>query len=353
MIEERPEDLGFAPAAVADVVERVESFGATAQLCVLKDGRVLLDRSFGVAADTPFVVFSAGKPLLAVLVHQLAERGELALDDPIAAHWPGFRAENVTVRQVLQHRSGLPYVHSPNRDALIATSWGRSVRALERARPHWPPGEVPAYHVISFGFLLGELAQRVTKMPLWDALRERILGPLGLRDTYLGTPRELWGNRVRLTASGLGGARMRQVVYNRRVFREAVMPAATFSSTARDLARFYQALLDGGPVLGAPAVAEACRMTADDEVDRVLRRKVRWSQGFQLGGGDDDPGRARQLGTLSTGRTFGHNGSNACLAWADPDRRLVVAYLTNRMQGRMDGSPHQCEVSDALFAGCR
>ena len=55
------------------------------------------------------------------------------------------------------------------------------------------------------------------------------------------------------------------------------------------------------------------------------------------------------MGRLSSPLTFGHNGSNACLGWADPTRRLVVAYLTDRLQGGLEGSPPQCAVSDALL----
>jgi CubicO group peptidase (beta-lactamase class C family) len=62
--------------------------------------------------------------------------------------------------------------------------------------------------------------------------------------------------------------------------------------------------------------------------------------------------RARPLGRLSSRRTFGHNGSNTCIGWADPDRRIVVAYLTNRLQGGLEGSPHQCAISDAILTAC-
>lgn len=351
---ERPAgELGMDPAAVRTVLDLVSAQGAKAQLCVLRDGEVLLDRAFGVPADAPFLLFSAGKPMLAVLVHRLAEQGVLALDEPLGRYWPDFAAhgkDQVTIRQVLQHRSGLPYAHSLRRDALTATDWDRSVRALAAARPHWPPGQVPAYHVLSFGFLLGELVQRVTGEPLREVLRRELFAPVGLHDTALGAPAGWWPRRVRLGGAGWGEAGVRQVLFNRRAVREAIIPAATVTATARDLARFYQALLDAR-VLTAAGVARACRPSSDGEVDRVLHRTIRWSQGFQLGG-DGEPTRARPMGRLSGRRTFGHNGSNACLGWADPERRLVVAYLTNRLHRGLDGSPHQSAVSDALLAGC-
>jgi CubicO group peptidase (beta-lactamase class C family) len=307
--------------------------GVAAQLCVLLDGRTVLERSVGVGADRPFLLFSAGKPLTAMLVHRLAAQGVLGLDDPVARHWPEFAArgkEAITVRQVLQHRAGLPYGRSLPLDAVAAPSWERSVRALAGARPRYAAGAVPAYHVLSFGFLLGEIVQRVTGEPFREVLRREVLTPYGMKRTRLGGP----GPSVPM------GGGIRRVLFNQGFFREAAIPAATVLGTARDLARFYQAVLDD------PAGVGARTPSSDGAVDRVLGVPIRWSEGFQLGG----PGGSRAMGTLGGPLMFGHNGSNACVGWADPQRRLVVAYLTNRLEGRPAGSPHQSEVSDAILA---
>jgi len=148
-----------------------------------------------------------------------------------------------------------------------------------------------------------------------------------------------------------------QVVFNRRGVRAAVVPAATVSTTAQDLTRFYQMLLRGGEVDGVrvlrpETVAQAMAPSANGKTDRLLRLPVRWSQGFQLGGPAPDPSRPRPMGAASSPDAFGHNGSNCCLAWADPSRGLVFAYLTNRLSTSFDGSPDQSEVSDAILTAC-
>ncbi|GIF20803.1 CubicO group peptidase (beta-lactamase class C family) [Actinoplanes tereljensis] len=316
------------------VVELVEQGGTRAQLCVLRDGEVVLDRAWGVGADTPFVLFSAGKPVMAMLVHRLARQGALRLDDPIARHWPEFAEhgkDGITIRHVLRHRSGLPYARSIRGDALIATRWDRSVRALARARPHSAPGAVCAYHVLSHGFLLGEVVRRVTGRPLPGVFRDEMFAPAKMRHSRLGPP----GSRVPMR----GGPVVPRALFNRRAVRDAVIPAATVSSTARDLAAFYQSLLDDG------SWREATTPTSEGETDLVSGIPIRWSEGFQLG----QPGRARFFGSRADPLAFGHNGSNACFGWADPGRRLVVAYLTNRLGGGPGRSPHQCAVSDALL----
>ena len=241
------------PAALGRAVGLIEARGAVAQVCVLRHGQVVLDRAFGCDPGSLFLIFSAGKPFVAVLVHLLAERGQLALDDPVARYWPEFGRRGkgaITIRQVLQHRAGLPVAHNLPRDALAAPHWQRAVHGLELARPSWPPGQVPAYHILSFGFILGEVVQRVTGADLREVMRAELLRPLGLADTYLGLPPEAWHRHVPVRGHG-PVTRARQVVFNRRAVRAAVVPAATVSTTARDLARFYEMLLHGDEFGGA------------------------------------------------------------------------------------------------------
>lgn len=347
-------DLERLEQAWALVLQR----GAVAQLCVTQDGEVLLDRTVGCAPDSLFWTFSASKPFIAVLVHLLADRGALRLDAPVADYWPAFGQagkEAVTVRQVLQHRTGTAVVGSALREALTVTSWTRSVRRIERAHPQWPPGQVPAYQYLGYGFILGELVQRVTGRSVGAVMRAEVLEPLGLADTFLGLGAETWPRHVPVRFSN-PAARAAQVVINLRRTREAVIPSAGVSTTARDLTRFYRMVLEGGEldgrrILSARAVLEARTPSSDGETDRFVRMPVRWSQGFQLGG--PRPGGLRNpFGQTSSSRTFGHNGSGCCIGWADPDRRLAVAYLSNLVTSPALDSPHQSAVADAILAAC-
>jgi CubicO group peptidase (beta-lactamase class C family) len=166
----------------------------------------------------------------------------------------------------------------------------------------------------------------------------------------------LWPRHVDVRGEGAPG-RLTQVIANRRATRQAVVPAAGVSATARDVARFYQALLQGGTlddvqVLRPETIAAATRPSSHGELDRYLKLRVRWSHGFQLGG--PVPGRvtSHPMGDRSEPGTFGHNGSNACVAWADPVRGLAVAYLTGRLPAALDRARHPSEVSDAILAAC-
>lgn len=96
------------PAGLGGAVRLVRARGCAAQLCVIHDGRVLLDQAFGCGADSLFWLFSASKPVVALAVHLLAERGLISLDDAVARYWPQFARHGkgaITIRHVLQHRA--------------------------------------------------------------------------------------------------------------------------------------------------------------------------------------------------------------------------------------------------------
>jgi CubicO group peptidase (beta-lactamase class C family) len=341
-------------------MELIKSRNATAQLCVIRDGQVVLDRSFGCQRDALFLIYSASKPFVALLVHLLAQRGLLSLDDPVAAYWPEFSQHgkgSITVRHVLQHRAGVPVAGGLMRTMLHLADWERSVRDAERARPRWPAGKVPAYHFVSYGFILGELVRRLTSMPVRDFLTSELLVPLGLSDLHLGLPSGLWPRHVPVRAEHPTEL-PNELVFNRRKIRQAVIPAVSISTTAYQLARFYQMLLCGGEldgvrVLDEKTIAEARRPSSDGEVDAFVKRPVRWAQGFQLGGPGTDPrDLSRIMGVNSSPQAFGHGGNASCAAWADPTRRLVFVYLMNLQPRIDDGTRYLGDIADAVLAAC-
>ena len=326
------------------------------QLRVERHGRVVLDTAWGCDRRALFWLFSASKPFIAVLVHRYVERGELSLDAPVSQYWPEFGdngKQHITVRQVLQHRTGMPTAGSALGDALAMSNWRRSVERIERSAPKLDPDLGPAYQFLIYGFLLGELLQRVSGRPVEELLREQLLEPLGLHDTFVGLPDAAWPRHVPVHVDGPGGG-IAQSVLNRRITRAAVIPAAGISTTAADLGVFYRALLDDrsgrGPGLLRPeTLATALEPSNERQMDVFARAPIRWSAGFQLGGMRWGS-RTAPMGRLSSPLTFGHNGSNCCIAWADPKRDLVVSYLTDRVPRAAPGMRHLSQVSDAILS---
>jgi CubicO group peptidase (beta-lactamase class C family) len=370
-------DMNTAAAtdALAQARTLVESRSGAAQLCVLRHGETILDLSVRCEPNSLFLLWSAGKPFVTMAVHLLAERGLLNLDDPIHHHWPGYERHGkaaVTIRHVLRHRSGVPLsTGSVLRDALAMPDWDRSVRAAENATPKWPVDQVTAYHILSYGFILGELVRRVDGRPIERFLRDEIFTPADLHDTHLGLTPDLNTRRIALQIPPRNlrraslADRWKLSHFERHASADQVIPAANVHSTARDIAKFYQLLLDGSedesadspaPRIFAPkTIAEARRPalpasepTAAAEPDRVIGHAVRWSQGLQLGWGAHPVTTSRPFGETAGHNVFGHNGSNYCNAWADPDHGLVFAYLTNLIDPRTEALRVQTEISDLI-----
>jgi CubicO group peptidase (beta-lactamase class C family) len=365
LFERQPEDVGMRSDSISRALDLIRARSTAAQICVLRDGKVVLDRSFECAPGSLFWIFSASKPFMTMLVFILAEKGQLRLDDPVAKYWPEFGRNGksaITIRDVLQHRSGVPVAGSVLGDAICMTNWNRSVRRIEHARPSKQASGGPVYQILTYGFILGELAHRVTGIELPKLLAAEILGPLGMKDTFLGLPFKEWNRHVPVQIRPISRAlrlpgRLVQMALNRRATRSAVVPAAGISTTARDLAVFYQMLLQEGECNGVrllqPAgIRQATAPSSPCQWDRYARAPLRWAHGFQLGGPRPDPAFASAMGRLSTERTFGHNGSNCCIGWADPDRKLVFVYLTNLLTSIEKNGQHMADVSDAIHSAC-
>jgi CubicO group peptidase (beta-lactamase class C family) len=338
-------------------------FGA--QLVVLRSAQLVLDCSLGstnrdrsrVTPHDRFVVYSLGKPFAALCVHLLAERGLLALDKPVSAYWPEYGQrgkEGVTVRQVLQHRTGSPMagrgVLGVLAESLAIPNWAKSIRRIEQATPWFAPGSAPAYQFFSYGFICGELVYRVTGKQIQEFFNENFARPLGLTRTSFGLPRSAWRERVVVHGKAA-------FVFNWRRMREAVCPSATTSTTAREVAVFYEMLRRGGhagsiQILSEETILAAQQPSSDGEVDRFIKTPIRWSQAFALGGVGAEEGPGTIMGRKSSRETFGFGGSSCCVAWCDPGRELVVAYLCNKSVPDSIGFAQLRDLSDLILDAC-
>ena len=134
-------------------------------------------------------VFSGTKGLTSTCIHLLADRGEIDLDAPVAQYWPEFAQagkQDITVAMVLGHRSGLIAPRTRMHWSEV-TEWDRVCDALAASEPWWEPGTAQGYHMVAFGFVLGEVVRRVTGRTLGQYLRTEIAEPMGI-DVHIGLP---------------------------------------------------------------------------------------------------------------------------------------------------------------------
>ena len=246
-----PESVGMSRVGVQRIVDRfeqqfMEGLNIGGQLVVLRRGQVVLDRVMGVRRvgttqavlpSTPFLLFSCTKALTAVCIHQLVEEGKLELDAPVADYWPEFGTggkETATVAQTLLHQAGIPE-RGIRQQVPLWWSWDRVVNNVAGLTAEFEPGTKTAYHLVNNGFILGELVRRVSNVMIDVYMQRELFDPLGMKDSYLGIPAAEMGRASELY---WGAADQRQSVLLFRYARQAVIPAATLNSSARDLAIF-------------------------------------------------------------------------------------------------------------------
>ena len=137
--------------------------------------------------DTIVNMMSVSKAISAIALFLLVERGLIDPDAPVARYWPEFAANGkgeLTLGHVLDHRAGLPWISEalPRGTAYDARAMAG---ALGRQAPLFPPGDDPAYHVLSQGYIVAEIVRRVTGESLGSFFRREVAEPLHV-DYHIG-----------------------------------------------------------------------------------------------------------------------------------------------------------------------
>ncbi|MFF4270887.1 serine hydrolase domain-containing protein [Streptomyces sp. NPDC001536] len=373
---------GFEPVRDA-FVRNFEALGDRgAAVVVYRDGHKVVDLWAGtkdVDGTEPWqhgtaqIVRSATKGVAAAVPLLLAQRGLLDLDAPVAAYWPEFKAfgkERVLVRQVLNHRAGLPVLDHPitPQEALDPLKGPEAVAAQA---PVWEPGTDHGYHALTYGWLLDGLVRRVTGRGTGEWIAAEIAGPLRA-DLWLGLPEaEAYraGRVGRVEAPEAAGtlrARPKRSVteaytdpdsltnrafgaitpfpdQNDPAYRASALPATNGIATADGLARVYAALIGevDGVRLFAPETVELARAEESAGPDRVLVINTRFGLGYMLHGSASP--------FLGPG-SFGHPGRGGALGFADPQTGIAFGYVTNGLRKTVTADPRAQALVRAVRA---
>lgn len=367
--EVAPTIVGMSESGVRQIVDIfnrqiTNGLHPGAQLVVLRHGQVVVDRFGGLAntdrgmpvnADTPFLTYSVSKAFTGMCVHRLIEEGRVEWDAPIARYWQEWGCngkEKATIRQAFLHQAGLP-LRGLNGELLLCWNWRLVMRYVANLKAEYEPGTRCAYHLVNYGFIMGGVITRVAGLRPHDYLRKIFLEPLGMRNSYLGIPRRELRRAARIYC-GDPQHRMAVQAFNAPIVRGAIIPAASLNSTARDLAAFYQMLLNDGKYGGQqflrPDTISAATRLGYEGMDETIKYPVRWAHGFSLGGKlSENPNEVCGMGQKSTIRTFGHFGMASSMAWADPDADIAVAFTCNRLIEDKQANLRWQELSDAVW----
>jgi len=317
------------------IVQDAISKGSTPGAVVLvgHNGAFVYRKAFGhltTAANaepmTPETIFDLGALTEVVAtttcVMRLEQLGQIKLNDPVAKYIPDFAQngkDDITIRMLLTHYSGLPA------DLDLKEAWSGADEGYNRvnaARLTNAPGSTFLYSDVSF-VVLGELVQKVSGMPLDQYAQTYVFGPLGMTNTRFNPPKE-WQSRIAPTQRDEHtGLTLRGTVHDPTARQmNGIAGNAGLFSNADDLAKFAQAMLNGGAGVLSPLSIE--KMTTPQQPANLPSvRGLGW---------DIDSPFSSNRGELLPVGSFGHTSFTGTSIWIDPTTNTYIILLTNSVQ---------------------
>jgi len=325
-------------------------------------------------ADTVSLVYSCTKAATALCAHLLVERGQLDLHARVTNYWPEFGTvgkEDATVAMMLDHSVGLPALRENVKPGGYY-DWDYMVDRLAAEAPFWEPGTRNGYHMISFGWTVGELVRRVSGKSLGRFFAEEFAGPLGL-EFWIGLP-EAHESRVApmipfvpdengpfteftLALMNQPGSISALSLVNSgghqpdsREAHAAEIGGGGGIAHARALAGLFVPLsLGGGEYFARERVTRMSQVSQATRRDATLLIPTRFALGFMR----SMDNRHREHGDIESvilgERAFGHVGAGGSLAFADPDCELAFGYSMNRMGAGLLLNPRGQALVDAAY----
>ena len=324
---------------------------AGAVVLVASSKRVLALEAVGymdIAAKRPmrtdalFWIASQSKPMTAAALMMLVDEGKVKLDDPVEKYLPEFKgqwlkaegeaehlllkrpAHPITVRNVLSHTSGLPFSSPIEQPTLDVLPLAARVRSYAMLPLEFEPDSKYQYSNAGIN-TAGRIIELVSGMPYEQFMHQRLFKPLGMKDTTFWPSskqvhRLAKSYKANAAKTGLEETTVTQLRYPLTDRTREPMPAGGLFSTASDVARFCQMILNGGTLDGRRYLSEAAvrQMTSKETPDGI---REKYGFGWSVGNGE-----------------FGHGGAYATNMTIDPSHRLVFIWMVQHASFPGDGA---------------
>jgi CubicO group peptidase (beta-lactamase class C family) len=300
--------------------------------------------------DALFWIASQSKPITAAALMMLVDEGKVKLDDPVAKYLPEFKDQwlvveqgkdhlllkkpkrPVTVRHLLSHTSGMPFRSALEQPTLDRLALRDAVRSYAMTPLQFEPGSKYQYSNAGIN-TAGRILEVVSGMPYETFLEKRLFGPLGMKDTTF------WPDEKQLARlaksykpnadrTGLEETTVTQLTYPLNDRKRQPMPAGGLFSTASDVGRFCQMVLNGGAFEGKRYLSEAAVKEMTSKQTGALKQG--YGLGWSTGGG-----------------TFGHGGAYATSMTIDAKRGLITVFLVQHAGFPADGGKSRAAFQKA------
>ncbi|MFT5932573.1 MAG: CubicO group peptidase (beta-lactamase class C family), partial [Hyphomonas sp.] len=312
-------------------------------------------------ARTLVPVYSTTKGVSALVLAALVVELDEGYETPVSVIWPEFAAHGkggVTIGEMVSHQAGLPgFIHEIDPDLWLDPP--ACAAAIAELAPLWPPGSAHGYHPLTWGYLVGELARRISGQTLGTWLREHVCEPNNI-DFHIGLPASEHARCADIRRPSalpeLGemtepkraafGTNWSSPNRGGAIWRQIEIPSANGHGTAASIAALCDGYAHGGAVSGkaimpAGAFEDLVRPRVDGP-DLVLNMSTSFGAGIMRNThGLFGPNPA----------TVGHCGWGGSMAIADPDRRLTCVYVMNKQSNVLVGDPRAVRLVNAVY-GC-
>jgi CubicO group peptidase (beta-lactamase class C family) len=381
-----PESVGMSPEKLQAATALLRQFVADRKIsgavaAVARKGKIVYLEPVGVQSfetrapmteGSLFRVYSMTKAVTAVAVMMIVEEGRLGLDDPASRYLPEFKnvkvraggsgaprspAREITIRDLLLHTSGLNHRTSDLYRELRVRSRAQALPQFVTNITQAPLLEDPGtrFRYSEATTVLGRVVEVIAARPFDVFVNERILEPLGMKDTMWWVDGEAQKRLVTVYQRSKEGAvapfEIEEVPFTEK---PALMEGAVgLVSTATDFIRFGQMLLNKGTLDGVRLLSAATTesMTKNGLTDAMVQGRG-GAMGWGLANVDVVVGPGSR-GYLTTIGEYGWDGSAGTFFAVDPSRDLVVTLMTQNLPANPDGlrQKFKAAVLDAVVEG--
>jgi len=305
--------------------------------------RSLVPRKEPMTTDTIFDIASLTKVVATTsAVMKLFEQGRIRIDDRVTDYLPEFQGGQspITIRDLMTHFSGL----RPDLDLEPAwTGYDAGIRRALADKPAGPPETKFVYSDINF-ILMGEIVHRLSGLPENEYVRKILFDPLGMTETGY-VPSAALDPRIAPTEVLPDGTLLRGVVDDPTTrYMGGVAGQAGVFSTADDLGKFCQMILDGGRGLFSTATI---RVFTEPATPAAAPQAILRGLGWDIQSPYSGP-----RGDLFPPSSFGHTGFTGTSIWIDPSSQTYVVLLTNAVHPhiRKPVTPLRAKVATIVAA---
>ena len=339
---------------------------------VYKDGNPLVnlwggfqdkDKTKPWQKDNLVTLYSTTKGVAAFCIALAMEKGLLKYEEKVSTYWPEFSnngKEDITIGMLMSHQAGICSPETRN----VEDYYNQSLMAEKLAgmTPIWEPGTASGYHSMTFGWLTSELILRVTGKSLGTFFREEV-GDQHEIDFFIGLP-ESEDHRVaelvpfeivrnenseqqKIELTDAQKSQRNSVgtldIQNTKAWRQAEIPSANGQGNAGGLAKLYSLIVpedNSLKLLKDDTVNQMTTMQIEGR-DLVLAVQVRWGVGFILN--------KHKIIYGPIEGAFGHSGYGGSCAFGDPENKIGVSYVMNRMLDNFNADGRSIELINATY----